>query len=398
MSLRAAVCLTVSLAACLMASVQAQDAPILEPAAQARVDALSLEELINSAYAYPERLPDGRFALSATLRAEAEAVRDRRMLLSFAERALFLLADHHAITGSSFADSWALVPSYADLWVEKMDTAYTVTAVRAGSPAAEAGVSAGMVLLAVDGVPIAQAVAGFWQDLGASGGGEQDSYAARVLVAGRRDRERHLLLRDAAGRSSELRLPNLYRSGPTRTPVEWSIEDDALLIRFNDSLGQDDTVAQFDAAMANARPGQRVVLDLTETPGGGNTTIARAVMGWFARAPTPYQMHSLPYELRETGVARQWAEYVLPRGAATHTGPVEVRVGRWTGSMGEGLALGMAELGACVSGSAMAGLLGAISDLELGDSGVVVKLPVERLMAMDGTPRERFVPQERCPA
>lgn len=397
-SVALAVALSLALAPCLVTGAQAQDAPLTDAAAQARSDALSLEELVNAAYAYLERLPGGRFTLTPALRAEAEAVRDRRMLLSFAERALALLADHHAITGSSFADSWAVVPSYADLWVERLAGGYTVTAVRTGSPAAEAGVNAGMVLLAVDGVPIAQAVAGFWQDLGASGGSDSDSYAARVLAAGRRDRERHLLLRDAAGRSHEVRLPNLYRAGPVRSQVDWSIEGDALLIRFNDSLGHDGTIAQFDAAMANARPGQRIVLDLTDTPGGGNTSIARAVMGWCAQVPTPYQMHALPIELRDTGVARQWAEYVLPRAGASHSGPVEVRVGRWTGSMGEGLAIGMAQLGACVTGTAMAGLLGAVEDIELGESGVVVKLPVERLMAMDGTARELFVPQERCPA
>jgi carboxyl-terminal processing protease len=40
----------------------------------------------------------------------------------------------------------------------------------------------------------------------------------------------------------------------------------------------------------------------------------------------------------------------------------------------------------------MAGLLGAIYDHSLEHSGLVIKLPTERLNAVDGLPRERFVP------
>ena len=378
------------------AALAQDEAVALDPALQARADALSLEDLVNQAYAYPDRLPGGRFVLTPALRAEAAAVRDRRSLLSFAERALLLLADHHAITGGSFSDSWAVVPSYADLWIERVEGDYRITAVRANSPAAAAGIVPGMSLLAVSGTPVGAAVSAFWADLGADPAAQDAAFAARVLAAGRRDAERVLVVRDASGRGREVRLPTLYQQRISGPLVESRSEGGALVIRFGDSLGESETIAAFDAAMASASPGQRVVLDLTNTPSGGNTTIARAIMGWFATSPTPYQMHFLPAEERETGIARQWAEYVQPRPGKHHTGPVDVRVGRWTGSMGEGLALGMAELGACISGGPMAGLLGAIYDHQVGTSDVVVKLPTERLQSVGGAPREAFVPQERC--
>src|SRR5207237_3553485 len=85
--------------------------------AEYRDDAQSIEGLINRVYAYPERLPGGRFALTPKLRDEAARVSDSRSLLRFAERALMLLADHHAITGSSFGDSYGLVLSFLDLWL-----------------------------------------------------------------------------------------------------------------------------------------------------------------------------------------------------------------------------------------------------------------------------------------
>ena len=356
-----------------------------------RADALSIEGLINSQYAYLDRFPDGAMPVSPVLRAEAEAVSDRRSLLRYAERALTALADHHAITGGSFADSWGLVPSYSDLWIEPEGDLWRITAVRRGSPSEGAGVRPGDTLVAVGDTSTAQAVAAFWTELGLEPTGDRAGFAARVLAAGRRDRPRDLTIRDAAGTERRLILPNLYVAGPgDRPPVTTREVDGVLIIRFNDSLGDSDTVASFDAVMAGARQGQPVLLDLTDTASGGNTVVARAIMGWFVDAPTAYQIHNLPAEEGRTGVPRQWVEQVLPRSGKRYRGPVAFRVGRWTGSMGEGLAVGMDALGAEVTGGPMAGLLGGIYDHRLPNSGLVIKLPTERLYAVDGTPREAF--------
>lgn len=357
-----------------------------------RDDAFALEGLINRQYAYSERLPGQRVVLTPKLRAEAEAVASRRDLIRFAERALLLLADHHAITGASLSDSWAVFPSYGDLWVEHRGGQYLIEQVREDSPAAKAGVRAGDRLVAAGGVPVAQAVASFWSEIGTMGGGERDAFAARVLAAGRRDRPRVLTFQRGSTKPFQLHLPNLYGSEKDRPALFAHQEGRSLVIRFNDSLGSDETIPAFDRIMASARSGQPVVLDLTDTPSGGNSSVARGIMGWFVSKPTAYQVHSLPVEEQETGIARQWVEQVLPRRGKFHAGPVTVRVGRWTGSMGEGLAIGFNTIGAQVVGTRMAGLLGAIYDHPLGSSGLIVKLPTERLCAVDGTARERFVP------
>jgi carboxyl-terminal processing protease len=358
-----------------------------------RADARSIEALINAHYAYLDRFHGARMPLTERLRAEAGRVTSQRELLRYAERALMLLADHHAITGASLKDSWAVFPSFGDLWIRREGASFRVTAVRDGSPAAAAGVRPGDLLLAVDGKPTPQAVADFWRDLGARGGGERDAFAARVLAAGRRDRPRRMTF-GRAGRTRDVTLPSLYAiRRPPMPPVTSSTVGGDYRIRFHDSLGDSATIAAFDAAMAGAGAGQRLVIDLTDTPSGGNTSVARAVLGWFVRRPTFYQVHNLPAEERETGIARQWVEQVLPRAGKYRAGPVLVRVGRWTGSMGEGLAIGCHAIGARVEGQPMAGLLGAIYDDRLEQSGLVIKLPTERLSATDGTPREKFVPE-----
>ena len=365
----------------------------LKPADYA-ADARSIEALVNRNYAYLDRFPGGRMPMTATLRAEAEAVGAPRDLVRYSERALALLADHHAITGASMKDSWAVFPSYGDLWVERRGGDYVIEQVREKSPAAEAGVNAGDRLVAVGNLPTAAAVAAFWADLGTTGGGERDGYAARVLAAGRRDRARVLTVQRGSSAPRPLLLPNLYqREATDRPPLSASEEGRALVVRFHDSLGDSAAIERFDMVMANARGGQPIILDLTDTPSGGNTSVARGILGWFVTGPTFYQMHSLPAEERETGVPRQWVEQVLPRSGKHHSGPVTVRVGRWTGSMGEGLAIGFHALGARVEGSRMAGLLGAIYDHRLERSGQLLKLPTERLYTVDGTAREKFVPK-----
>ena len=348
-------------------------------------DARELDRLIAANYAYLDRFPGGTMPDTPALAAERGAVTDSGSLLHYAEDRIASLADHHAITGRSFADSWAVVPSYSDLWI---DATYRITAVRAGSTAERAGIVAGDALVAIGGVPTAQAVAAFWAPTGLEPSGERAAYAVRVLAAGRRDRPRTLAV-DHRGAVRTFTLASLYANQPARPPVTAT----GMTIRLNNSLGDSATIAAFDAAMAALPDRAAVTIDLSDTPSGGNTSVARAMMGWFVARPTSYQVHQLPSEERETGIARQWIEQVLPRAGKHHSGRVTVRVSRWTGSMGEGLAIGLAATGARVCGGPMAGLRGAVYDFTLPASGLRVTFPAERLYTVKGERREQVAPQ-----
>ncbi|MEO0908471.1 MAG: peptidase S41, partial [Pseudomonadota bacterium] len=334
-----------------------------------------------------------RFELTNKLTAEADSVSTQSELLRFVERALMLLGDHHAITGASFSNSWAVVPSYSDLWIEKHAGEFFVTHVRADSPASKAGVRPGDALTAIGDRQTQAAIDDFWADLGAPKGTLNDEFAVRVLAAGRRDQSRQLTFQRQSEAPIELELMNLYQVETQQRPLlSITAREDAVFIKINDSLWNNDLIAEFDAAMAQLEPEQDIIIDLTNTPTGGNTVVARAIMGWFVEEATAYQIHKLPAEFRRSGIKRQWAEYVLPREGKYHSGSVTLRVGRWTGSMGEGLALGFHAMGAQVEGSAMAGLLGAVYDEKLPNSGLIVKLPVESLFSMSGAAREDFIP------
>lgn len=73
--------------------------------------------------------------------------------------------------------------------------------------------------------------------------------------------------------------------------------------------------------------------------------------------------------------------------------PVTVLVNCWTGSMGEGLAIGFHATGAgTVVGTAMAGLVGATTRIVLPSTRIGISVPNERLFHVNGTPREEFRP------
>jgi carboxyl-terminal processing protease len=356
-------------------------------------DARALEPLIAANYAYLDHLPNGSVPSSPKLIAERDAVHDRDSLLHYAEDMMASLADHHAITGSSFGDSWAVVPTYSDLWIVMDSQGYVVDAVRENSPASAAGIRQGDHLTKIGTQPVAEAVAQFWSALGLAQTPERSAFAARVLAAGRRDRQRQLVFDGVGGRRA-VTLDSLYaRSAvmPPLTVIRNGRGDTE--IRLNNSLGENGTIAAFDGAMSAIPAGSRLILDLSDTPSGGNTTVARAIMGWFVDRPVSYQIHQLPAEERETGIPRQWIEQVLPRPGKYYRGPVEIKVGRWTGSMGEGLAIGLQAIGKSLCGGGMAGLKGAVYDFPLPATGMVVKFPAERLYAVSGTPREAVVPR-----
>ena len=121
--------------------------------------------------------------------------------------------------------------------------------------------------------------------------------------------------------------------------------------------------------------------------------MARGIMGRFIRRDMPYQKHSIPAEERQYGTKRSWIELVSSRGEFTYTAPVVVLVNHWTGSMGEGIAIGMDGVKrATIVGTEMARLVGATSSIKLPNTGIGVNFPTEKLFHVNGSPRESFVP------
>jgi carboxyl-terminal processing protease len=201
-----------------------------------------------------------------------------------------------------------------------------------------------------------------------------------------------LELRSTAGARSVTYAPSFPKPDGL---LASEVRDGIGYIRIHNSLGEQALVREFDSALDRMLDAKALVIDLRDTPSGGVSSVARGIMGRFIDRELPYQRHELVEEFRNTGIRRIWTEYVAPR-PVIFRGPVVVLVGPWTGSMGEGLAIGLnATRAAPVLGRPMAHLLGALGESRLPNSGIVVRIPVEKLFHVDGRPREAFLP---CPA
>lgn len=384
------------LALCFTQSSLAAETPALS-AQELRADFAQAVQLVADNYAYFDKKDTAWKTVSARYAEDVARIATRAQLVAALEQLLDELYDPHMQLNTNSPKSWRLVPSGTDLWAEWRNGAAVVTEVRGDSDAARAGVRAGDVVVSINGAPISQPVdARMGRTYPHSSSAARD-WALRSVLAGRHDTERVLVLK-ADGRERTVKLAARDQDfSPDGGPVSHSIKgDDVGYIRINDSLGDNATIQAFDAAVDVLMNTRALIVDLRNTASGGNSSVARGMLGRFVRTQLPYQKHELPAEEQETGINRSWLELVAPRGK-TYTKPVAVLVDHWTGSMGEGIAIGFdATRAGTVIGTPMAGLIGATYRLELTHSKIAMNVPAERLYhAIDGKPREDYVPKVR---
>ncbi len=152
-------------------------------------------------------------------------------------------------------------------------------------------------------------------------------------------------------------------------------------------------MSRFDQALESLRNCPGLILDLREIPYGGNTRVARGILGRLIQKETGYQIHELTTDLKNHGIRRRWLEYCYPRGEWQYKSPVIALLGPFTASMGEGLSIALqGSKRALLAGSPMARLKGAVTTFTLPKSGLNFQFPTERLFRVDGTSRELCLP------
>ena len=326
-------------------------------------------------------------------RVEAQKATDRDAYVGVLERALGQLYDSHAHLGTNTNQSPRLIPTQADLMAAWKDGRALITDIRSGSAAERAGVRVGDEVLAINDVQIAAAVGRVEPTFVRLQDSAARDWALRTVLAGRHDMATiRLDVRSEAGRRSVTYTPSFPDpNGLLAAEVRGGIG----YVRIHNSLGEQALVREFDQALDRMPDAKALVIDLRDTPSGGVSSVARGMIGRLIDRELPYQRHELVEEFQSYRHPQN-----LDRVCRTPTGrfpvPVVVLVGPWTGSMGEGLAIGLnATRGAPVLGRPMAHLLGALGESRLPRSQIVVRVPVEKLFHVDGSPREAFMP---CPA
>lgn len=310
----------------------------------------------------------------------AENVADRDQQLAAYERYVFLLGDHHIHLSTNGPRSPRLVPSGSSVVAVGQVGGPILLQVRPGTAARAAGLREGMRIVEVNGkwptvtMPHAATAARLLALV---------DYSTQILLAGRQDQDALVVAEDSNGRRLTVALnPEIARPAEP-VSLTWAPGRVAIL-RIHNRLGDAALVSAFDAAMRKARRARAIVLDLRDTPSGGDSVVARPLMAWFVEGVRGYQIH-------ETD-ERRWTEYVSGR-PDRFRGRLVVLVDGWTASMGEGVAIGLrSAAGAVLVGAPMAGLRGAMGSVDLPCFGASLRFPVERLFAMDATPRELAQP------
>jgi carboxyl-terminal processing protease len=298
--------------------------------------------------------------------------------LSVFEDLMDALYDAHASLGTNSGRSPRLIPSGSDVWLAQAGEVVKVIAVRQNGSAETAGIQVGDVVSAINGLESAIAARRHIHSDFISEG--QWAWALNAAAAGYRHEPRSLeVLR--GGRKLVFALDEPEPDQNPRPVTGKMLAGDIGYLRFHNSLGNSASVRAFDQELEKLTGASCWIIDLRDSPGGGNTSVAEPVMGRFVDEPAPYQ-RTVPLD----GPA--YTRSINPRGPWIAKGPVLVLVGRWTGSMGEGMAIGFDGMKrGRVVGGPMAGLRGGTEQFTLPATGIPVRFPTYDLTHLDGTPR-----------
>ena len=320
---------------------------------------------------------------------QAEKISSNSEFIQLLEKVLNELYNGHSSLNTNLNSSNRLIPSGQDIYVEKINSKFIITDLRKGFGADLSGLKIGMEITKFNGKPIDEQLSKFLPKFTQNHTSKMYQFSLDMLFAGTHDIKREIsVLEDEIEKKY---FPDEYQQTQLNTLLESKIiNKNTAYIKINNSLGNNQLILDFDQTLDNFLSYKNLVIDLTETPSGGNTTVARAIMGRFINETLPYQRHQFD---EKYDTKRVWTEFVTPRNKQ-FKGKVYILVGHWTGSMGEGIAIGFDGMKrAEIIGTKMAGLLGAISNFQMTETKIGYQFPTERLYQTNGKPREDYLPK-----
>jgi C-terminal processing protease CtpA/Prc len=322
---------------------------------------------------------------------QVDTVTSRSAFVSVIERSLFELYDHHCSLHTNTPLSRRLVPTGTDIWAEYRSGRAVIVEVRKGFMPEKMGIHAGAEIVAINDLPVNQAILPF---LGHNQNNEARSFALRLALAGDHIIKRKITLKTENGTrgfypdEQEMLLETHHYPQMIESRFFGSIG----YIQINNFLFDMNLIPKFDSVLNSLMTTRALMIDLRETPSGGNTSVARAILGRFITTDQFYQKHELWSEEKQTGIKRSWQEIVSPRGVP-YLKPLVILVDHWTGSVGEGISIGFDGMKrATIIGTEMARLNGAVETFQLPNTGIGVNITTERLYHINNLPREQFVP------
>jgi carboxyl-terminal processing protease len=274
-----------------------------------------------------------------------------------------------------------------DVLAERAGAGVRIAAIQPGSAAADAGLAPGDLVLAVDAQPIGQLVSDIAPKCLSRPDPEADAWAINVAVAGRRGRPRSITVQSGTSAARELALP-LKRRADVPNVESRMLADNLGYIAIH-TFADTGVIPAFETALADLRETRGLVIDVRGN-GGGDTAVARPIMGRFITTPRPY---ATMRRRDAAGLGAAWTESVEPRGPFTYARPVVVLVDHWSASMAEGFPMGMRGIGrATIVGTPMMGLGAAVFAIRLDRTGVQAQYSAEPVYDVHGDARWTLKP------
>jgi C-terminal processing protease CtpA/Prc len=344
---------------------------------------------INNNYAYFDQQQINWNKVKDIYQPQVKPITTDNDFIKLLEKVLNELYNGHVSLNTNLNSSNNLIPSGQDMFVQKQNDKFYITDLRKGFGAELSGLKIGNEVVLFNGKSIEEQLKQFLPKSATVHSQAMYQYAINMLFAGTHNVKRQITI-NKNGKQLNY-YPDSLAINQTTNLIETKIlNKTTAYIKFNNSLGDLKTIELFDKAVDGFLQYKNLILDLTETPSGGNTTVARSIMGRFISRTMPYQQHE--FDEKEFETKRMWVEYVTPR-KKQYKGSVFIAVGHWTGSMGEGIAIGFDGLKrAKIIGTEMAKLLGAINGFVMTETQIGFQIPTERLYHINGTPRENFKP------
>jgi carboxyl-terminal processing protease len=300
------------------------------------------------------------------------------------------LYDPH--TSPADAPAGAQRGAISDIVVDEQNGRAQIKAILEDTAAAEADLRFGDLILAVDGQSLAPLIQTWTPKCLTSPDPTATAFALGRAVAGVRGQPRRYLIARGGEAAREIFIP--IRPATPKPNVEWRrLEDGAgyIIIR---SFADDAVTESFDQALAELGDAPGLILDVRNN-GGGDTAVARPIMGRFITETKPY---ALMRRREGQGLSGYWTETVDPRGPFTYTRPVVVLADHWSASMAEGFPMGMRGIGrATVVGTPMMGLGAAVFPIVLDRTGLRAQYSAEPVYDVNRQPRWLMQPDVAVP-
>ncbi|QOD61903.1 hypothetical protein H9I45_05535 [Polaribacter haliotis] len=222
---------------------------------------------------------------------------------------------------------------------------------------------------------------------------EVREWIANKIISGRLNESRILTLKLTDDRKISLDVDNI-KIKEDKKLLTVRKENGIAIIKINNSLGNNKLIKRFDRQLNTLLNTKGLILDLRNTVDGENDYVARAIMSRFIDKDLPYQKNITKEKYgNNPEVNRSRLEFVSPRGTQ-YNKPVVVLVGRWTGSTGENLAVGLDGMErAKIVGSEMGKLVGSTIDYSFENRKYGYRIPTQKLYHVNGILKENFVPE-----